>query len=407
MEQQLRMRSPAGAGAMGAVGARALVGAWCLCCLGLLAWVLGSDATTGSAAALPLALLAAAGLAAGVGLAWWWQRRVAPALAAACALAERAAGGDLRAVQEGPPGPALGGIGHAVRGLCGQLALRLARIDGAAQRIAMAAARMARGNDYLAGRARERAAVLEQTAAAMQALTASVQQNADSALRAERLVGEGNAIGHRSEAATQALTRQMEAIGTASRRVAEITGVIESIAFQTSILALNAAVEAARAGAHGQGFAVVASEVRALAARSAGAAREIGGLIAAATAQVDQGRQRASDADAAMQAMVRNAGEIGGLIAAIAGASQTQGEGIAEVREAIAGLDQAAQQNAATVQDVTAAAHLLQEHSQALAGMLGEWRWDAAPAAAMAATAFEPALEAAPAAPVRWAPRLS
>ena len=108
-----------------------------------------------------------------------------------------------------------------------------------------------------------------------------------------------------------------------------------------------------------------------------------------------------------MQAMVRNAGEIGGLIAAIAGASQTQGEGIAEVREAIAGLDQAAQQNAATVQDVTAAAHLLQEHSQALAGMLSEWRWDAAPAAAMAATPFEPALEAAPAAPVQWAPRLS
>ena len=101
MEQQLRMRSPAGAGAMGSVGARALVGAWCLCCLGLLAWVLGGDATTGSAAALPLAVLAASGLAAGAGLAWWWQRRVAPALAAACALAERAAGGDLRAAQPG------------------------------------------------------------------------------------------------------------------------------------------------------------------------------------------------------------------------------------------------------------------------------------------------------------------
>ncbi len=401
MEQQLRMRSPAGAGAMGAVGA------WCLCCLGLLAWVLGGGATTGGAAALPLAVLAAAGLAAGAGLAWWWQRRVAPALAAVCALAERAADGDLRAAQEGPPGPAFGGIGHAVRGLCGQLALRLARIDGAAQRIALAAARMARGNDYLAGRARERAAVLEQTAAAMQALTASVRQNADSAQRAERLVGEGDAIGRRSEAATQALTRQMEAIGTASRRVAEITGVIESIAFQTNILALNAAVEAARAGAHGQGFAVVAAEVRALAARSAGAAREIGGLIAAATAQVDQGRERATQADAAMQAMVRNAGEIGGLIAAIARASQAQGQGIAEVREAIAGLDQAAQRNAATVQDVTAAAQLLEEQAQALAGMLDGWRWDSEERPAASATQAGGRREALPAAALRLSARLS
>ncbi len=403
MEPLIRNRPAAGA------ALPALAGLWCVACLAALAWMLatGRSGAAADACALPLAVLALAGLAAGAGLLAWWLRRAAPALAAAQAVAERIAGGDLCAQPRDSAAPPLGGIGAALQQLRSQLHARLACIDGAAQRIAPAAGRMARGNSYLSDRARERAAVLEQTAAAMQALTASVRQNADSAQRAERLVGEGDAIGRRSEAATQALTRQMEAIGTASRRVAEITGVIESIAFQTNILALNAAVEAARAGAHGQGFAVVAAEVRALAARSAGAAREIGGLITAATAQVDQGRERATQADAAMQAMVRNAGEIGGLIAAIARASQAQGQGIAEVREAIAGLDQAAQRNAATVQDVTAAARLLEEQAQALAGMLDGWRWDGEERPAASATQAGGRQEALPAAALRLSARLS
>lgn len=372
------MQQPALAPSLAGARGAALVVAWCFTCLAMLAWV-SSGLCACSGAGLPLAGLAAAGLAGGAGLTFWWRRCVAPALAAALALAQRAAAGDLR---EAPNSCVAvgGGLGDALQRLRRQLGERLARMDDAAQSIAPAAARMARGNGYLADRARERAAVLEQTAVAMEALTVLVQKNADSARSADRLVDEGSAIGRRSDAATQALSRQMDAIGAASQRVSEIIGVIESIAFQTNILALNAAVEAARAGSQGLGFAVVAAEVRALAARSADAAREISALISVATAQVEQGRARATEAGEAMQAMVRNAGEVGGLIAVIARASQTQGEGIAEVREAIAGLDQAAQCNAATVQDVTCAAHLLEEQSRMLADVLGGWQWDAAPA---------------------------
>lgn len=374
------MRQPVSTWSLGGTYGSALVLAWGLCCLAVLVWV-SIGACTCSHAERPLAGLATAGLAGAGGLMLWWRRGMALALAAARALAERTAAGDLREVPDRLAASEPDGIGATLQQLRTQLGKRLARIDDAAQRIAPAAARMAQGNGYLADRARERAAVLEQTAAAMETLTTSVQRNADSACTAYRLVDEGTAIGRRSEAATQALAQQMDAIDAASQRVCEIIGVIESIAFQTNILALNAAVEAARAGRQGQGFAVVAAEVRALAVRSANAAREIGGLIAVATAQVKQGRVRATEAGEAMQGMVRNANEVGGLIAVIAQASQSQGEGIAEVREAIAGLDQAAQRNAATVQDVTAAAHLLEEQSRLLAAVLGDWRWEAVPAA--------------------------
>lgn len=195
MEPLIRNRSATG----NAVPAVACL--WCAVCLATLSWGIvraGSGASASAdVCALPLALLAVAGLAAGAALLWWWLRRVAPALAEAQAAAERMAGGDLQALTGGTAHPASDRIGAALQHLRQQLNDRLVCIDGAAQRIAPAAGRMASGNSYLSDRARERAAVLQQTAAAMQALTATVRQNAESARRAEQAVGEGDAIGRR------------------------------------------------------------------------------------------------------------------------------------------------------------------------------------------------------------------
>jgi methyl-accepting chemotaxis protein len=155
----------------------------------------------------------------------------------------------------------------------------------------------------------------------------------------------------------------MDEIDSASRRIAEITGVIDGIAFQTNILALNAAVEAARAGDQGRGFAVVASEVRTLARRSAGAAREIRTLISSSVEKVESGAKLVSTADSAMDEIVQGVARVSSVVGEISAASKLQSTGITQVNEAVSALDRMTQQNAALVQQSTAAAESMREQA--------------------------------------------
>ncbi|WP_349618412.1 methyl-accepting chemotaxis protein, partial [Azotobacter salinestris] len=147
---------------------------------------------------------------------------------------------------------------------------------------------------------------------------------------------------------------------------AKIVGVIDSIAFQTNILALNASVEAARAGEQGRGFAVVAGEVRNLAGRSAEAAREIKALIEASSQRVGDGAQLAEQAGRTMEEVVRSVHRVTDIIDEISAASHEQSEGIAQVNTAVAQMDEVTQQNAALVQEASAASASLAEQARQL-----------------------------------------
>ncbi|MEK6382679.1 MAG: methyl-accepting chemotaxis protein, partial [Burkholderia gladioli] len=153
-----------------------------------------------------------------------------------------------------------------------------------------------------------------------------------------------------------------------------IIGVIDGIAFQTNILALNAAVEAARAGEHGRGFAVVAGEVRTLAQRCATAAREIKDLIQSSEASVDTGAQRVQAAGAAMREIVEGIERVNRVIGEIDGAMNEQSTGISQIDRSVAEMDQATQQNAALVEQSTAASATLNEQAHGLSGIVGLFR---------------------------------
>jgi methyl-accepting chemotaxis protein len=242
----------------------------------------------------------------------------------------------------------------------------IGQIKDVAQSIHVAAKDIAHGNMSLSHRTEVQATSLEQTTASMQKLTLTVHQNSDNAKHASKLAvgasdtaGKGvTVIGH--------VVKMMEAINESSRKVVEIITVIDSIAFQTNILALNAAVEAARAGEQGRGFAVVAGEVRNLAQRAAAAAGEIKNLIGDSVEKVEDGSKLVTQAGKTMEDIVNSIRGVTAIMSDISAASAEQTAGIEQVNLAICQMDDVTQQNAALVEQASAAAKSLEEQTQHL-----------------------------------------
>lgn len=236
------------------------------------------------------------------------------------------------------------------------------------------AADIAAGNTDLSDRTTRQAAALEQTAASMEELTATVKNNALSAREARELAGATTHTTQQGETLVTSVSTLMNDIAEEAEKIRQFTATINSIAFQTNILALNAAVEAARAGEQGRGFAVVASEVRTLAQRSAAAAKEIEGLISGAVTRVQEGAVVAARAGDTMGSVTKSVAAVNDLIGQIALASDEQSKGISQVTLAIADLDRVTQQNASLVQQVTASAGSLSGRTETLASAISHFK---------------------------------
>ena len=236
------------------------------------------------------------------------------------------------------------------------------QVRSGTETIASASGQIASGNMDLSSRTEQQAGALEETASSMEELTSTVKQNADNARQANSLAASASNVAGKGGAVVET----MGSINESAKKIVDIISVIDSIAFQTNILALNAAVEAARAGEQGRGFAVVASEVRNLAQRSAGAAKEIKGLINDSVEKVGAGTKLVDQAGATMNEVVDSVKRVSDIISEIAAASQEQTAGIEQINQAITQMDQVTQQNAALVEEAAAAAASLQDQ----AGML-------------------------------------
>jgi len=245
------------------------------------------------------------------------------------------------------------------------------------QSIAVASRQIAAGNHDLSQRTEQTASNLQETASSIEELNSTVANSAENAAQARELADTASRVAQQGGEAMGQVVSTMQAISASSRQIGDIIGVIDGIAFQTNILALNAAVEAARAGEQGRGFAVVASEVRALAQRSAGAAKEIKTLITQSVERVDVGTRQVSTAGDTMTDVVGSVQRVAQMIGEISHTAREQSDGIGQVNQAVAQLDQVTQQNASLVEESAAAAESLKEQAQRLADVVGSFRLSA------------------------------
>jgi methyl-accepting chemotaxis protein len=304
--------------------------------------------------------------------------------------------GDLTRTVDTPFVPSMEQLRHDFNTTIKGLAETMKTIGENAGAIATGSSEIGASADSFSKRTEQQAASIEETAAALEQITTTVNDSSRRAGEAGRLVAKTKQGAEHSGTVVRNAVTAMDQIEQSSREINNIIGVIDDIAFQTNLLALNAGVEAARAGEAGKGFAVVAQEVRELAQRSAKAAKEIKALITTSSQLVKNGVGLVGETGKALEEIVAQVGDINVNVEAIVEASREQATGLKEINQAVNTLDQATQQNAAMVEESTAASHSLAREAETLRVLLARFRVPGATTAAVRQQTGSPALHLVP-----------
>lgn len=320
-----------------------------------------------------LVLFSLCALLLGAVLSVWLVRGVTRPIQQAVDTANRVAALDLSEPIEGHDRDEGGRLLHALGLMQASLHSLVSEVQGASHSVAEGATEIAVGNLDFSNRTELSASFLQQTAASIEEIVATMQSSLETASRGEVLAKSAVLEAASGSAVMSEVMQTMTDIKDSSHEIMDITGVIDSIAFQTNILALNAAVEAARAGEQGRGFAVVAAEVRLLAGRSATAARQIKSLIGDSVGKVELGVSKVSQARTTMSTIVDSVERLTHAIGEITAGTRGQNHSMASINEAVSRLDQMTQQNAAVVEQSAAAAQSLQDQAGDLRDVAGRF----------------------------------
>jgi methyl-accepting chemotaxis protein len=277
-------------------------------------------------------------------------------------------------------------LADAINSLLETVSDIVSNVKHAAGEVLRGAEEISQGNANLSQRTEEQSSSLEETASSMEEMTSTVKQNADNAGQANQLATAARDQAEKGGAVVSNAVKAMGDINDASKKIADIISVIDEIAFQTNLLALNAAVEAARAGEQGRGFAVVATEVRSLAGRSATAAKEIKELIQDSVRKVGDGSLLVTQSGQTLEQIVLSVKKVSDIVAEIAAASREQSSGIEQVNKAVMQMDEMTQQNAALVEQATAASQSMADQARDLTKMMERYEVNDSPAAAGSAS---------------------
>ncbi|WP_053843301.1 methyl-accepting chemotaxis protein [Paracidovorax avenae] len=332
--------------------------------------------------------LVAIAIALGLFIAWRTTATITQPIGRAVVVAERIARGDLTSRVEVRIHDETGRLLDAIAAMQEQLRALVGHIGTTADSILLASSEVASGNLDLSHRTEQTSSNLQAAASALEDLTQTVHQGADAARQANQMTASAAQVATRSGEVVSQVVRTMDVISASSRKISDIIGVIDGIAFQTNILALNAAVEAARAGEQGRGFAVVAGEVRALAGRSAEAAREIKALILASSGQVQEGSSLVTQAGSTIGELVQSVQKVSSIMGEITTSAHEQSDRIGQVSQSMSALENMTQQNAALVEESSAAAGSLREQAGRLTEMVGAFRLQRPPGEAGAVPAL-------------------
>jgi len=283
--------------------------------------------------------------------------------------------GNLRAELEGLP-PGFDQVAEDFGAMRRRMSDTLLKVADTANSISTGSGEISQASTDLSRRTEQQAASLQETAAALNQITSAVRDTARGAAHVTQAVDDAHRDVNEGERIVREAIGAMGDIDRSAQQIAKIINVIDGIAFQTNLLALNAGVEAARAGEAGKGFAVVATEVRALAQRSADAAKHIKDLIGQSTTQVGRGVTLVGDTGEALERIVGKIGNISRLAGEISESTGIQASSLQQVNIAISEMDQMTQQNAAMVEQTTAAAHSLANEAERLMQMVDHFRFE-------------------------------